>query len=231
MFGIQSNKLQEIPGALLLRTQTTIMDVKDYFLKGIDDKDIPKVYDSLLPGWKPEASQVSDSNPVIDATAFRQGFGLFPFNAKIRNDTRLPFCYIATKMQEPTQLDYAAAKHHAAYLWTTRQLAFCFHPASSVGKDTATDLLQATDGSWDPAFRDSRSVIAYLIMIGEANDPSIPCHHQRRIDLSNERHRHGSHVTNPRAIQARALKPASSMASATWSRTVKSRPTTNWPIH
>ena len=174
MLGIQFNWLQEIPGALLLRTPSKIMDVKEYFFKGVADEDIPKVYDSLLPGWTPEASQVSDSNPAIDATVFRRGFGLFPYNAKIRNDTRLPFCYLATKMQEPTELDYAAAKHLAAYLWTTRQLGLCFHPASSVGGDTATDLLQATDGSWDPGFRDSKSVIASLIKIGEANDPSAP---------------------------------------------------------
>ena len=77
-------------------------------------------------------------------------------------------------MQEPTMMDYEAAKHLAAYLWTTRQLGLCFHPASSVNGDTATDLLQATDGSWDPGFRDSRSILASLIKIGDAHDPSAP---------------------------------------------------------
>ena len=42
----------------------------------------PKVYDSVLPRWTSEASQVSDTNPAIDATVFRRGFGLFPYNAK-----------------------------------------------------------------------------------------------------------------------------------------------------
>ena len=77
-------------------------------------------------------------------------------------------------MQKPTHLDYAAAKHLTAYLWTTHQLGFCLHSTSSVDGGTATDLLQATDGSWDPAFRDSKNAIASPIKIGEANDPGAP---------------------------------------------------------
>ena len=173
MLGMQFNWLKEIPGALLLRTPSKIMDVKEYFFKDVADENIPKVYDSLLPGWTPEASQISDTNPAIDATKFRKGFGLFPYNAKVRNDIRLPFCYLATKMQEPTEMDYEAAKHLAAYLWTTRQLGLSFHPASSVDGDTSTNLLQATDGSWDPGFRDSKSILASLIKI-DAHDPSAP---------------------------------------------------------
>ena len=174
MLGIQFNWLTETPGALLLRMPSKILDVKDYFFPGVADADIPQVFDPFPAWWSVDKSEISPTNPAVNATTFRKGFGLIPYNTKIRNDIRVPFCFLATKMQSPSQLDYDAVKHLAAYLWTTREIGLCFHPASSVNGDTSTTLLSATDGSWDPNFPDSKSVLGTLCKIGAYHDPSAP---------------------------------------------------------
>ena len=174
MLGIQFNWLEEIPGALLLRLPSKIQDIKEYFFPGVSDDNIPKYFDPFPAWWTPEKSVISATNPAIDATKYRKGIGLVPYNTKTRNDIRVAFCFLATKMQTPSQLDYDALKHLAAYLWTTRDIGLCFHPASSVNGNTDTILLSATDGSWDPQLEDSASVLGTLHKIGAIDDPSAP---------------------------------------------------------
>ena len=119
-------------------------------------------------------SVISITNPAIDTTKHRKGIGLVPYNTKTRNDIRVAFCFLATKMKTPSQLDYEALKHLTAYLWSTREIGLCFHPASSVNGNTDTILLSATDGSWDPQLEDSSSVLGTLHKIGAIDDHSAP---------------------------------------------------------
>ena len=172
MLGIDFEWPSDIPGALILRTPSKILDLKEHFFDGVADSDIPKVYEAQLPSWSITARETS---PPIDPTVYRKALGLVPYNTKCRNEIKQVYSLLSKYSHTPTQLDYDALKHIAAYLFTTRQLGLCFHPASSVHGNTSTTLVSATDCSWDRGHTDSKSSIATLHKIGDLlTDPSAP---------------------------------------------------------
>ena len=132
MLGIEFNWNTGVPGALLLRTPSKIHDLRQYFFPDTTNEDIPKVYHPFPLNWTPATSEISETNPAICPTKFRKGLGLIPYNYKVRNKFRIGYCKFYTKAQTPSQADYNAAKHLAAYLRTTLAVGLCSHPASSV---------------------------------------------------------------------------------------------------
>jgi hypothetical protein len=172
MLGIDFEWPSDIPGSVILRTPSKILDLKEYFFDGVEDANIPKIYEPQLPSWSIIARETS---PTIDPTTYRKGLGLVPYNAKCRNEIKQVYSLLSKYSHCPTQLDYDAIKHLAAYMFTTKLLGLCFHPASSVQGNTSTQLVSATDCSWDRGHADSKSSIATLHKIGDLQtDPSAP---------------------------------------------------------
>ena len=170
MLGIDFDWLSDPIGGVTLRTPSKIMDLKEHFFASGDI--VPKVFEPLMKSWTIDARA---NSPPMDATKYRKALGLVPYNTKCRNDTKFAHSTLAKYQQTPTDLDYAAIKHLAAYFWTTHDIGLCFHPASSVGGDTSTIINSSSDASWDAGHLDSKSSIATMHKIGDmATDPSAP---------------------------------------------------------
>ena len=100
-------------------------------------EEISVTYSPLPSDWSEESR---NNSPTASLDAHRSAVGIFLFTGNTQYDASSVICRHASRTRHHTQADFADMRHLTAYLHTTREIGFTFHPRGPL--ETPTLQLQ-----------------------------------------------------------------------------------------
>jgi hypothetical protein len=108
--------------SIKLTSPLQILDLKNLFYP--NDAPVPTKWTPLPPSWSEESR---DNSPTIHIDLHRSPVGIFIHLGNTRFDSACSISRHCSRTRQHTQMDYEDMRHHAAYLWTTRELGITYH--------------------------------------------------------------------------------------------------------